>query len=224
MVHNLTWDTVTIAQYIAVCEHKNPFEVFYPEMKDLKAKAAKPYVEQVKNLMVSIPSLIKEPTEKIDWGTKTYGQRCAVENELRAKHKTEMLMLKVLSWYYMQKAIGEYNEDRYAESEAIVSEWPCKAYIPIARKLIETFTTLLEVEAKELGYKPTALEVQAGVDRLGSFGKLSTVHTLANGDILKHGQILSLQYNHVFATLRFEKEKALYSERLVKLQTPKPRK
>ena len=64
---------------------------------------------------------------------------------------------------------------------------------------------ILKIEQTYLSSEPDPEMLTAGINKLDEFGALSTIHTLAQGDILRHPQIESLPYFKVYEVLKYEK-------------------
>lgn len=61
------------------------------------------------------------------------------------------------------------------------------------------------IEKKYLSSDPDPMEEASGLKKLDEFGALSTIHHLAQGDILRHPQIEALPYYKVYEVLKLEK-------------------
>ena len=72
-----------------------------------------------------------------------------------------------------------------------------------------------------LAYEPEADQVEAGIDRINSFGVMATIDTLAQGNVLLYDQIEEKPYYLIFAKLHLESEKARYIEAYQKIKLRK---
>jgi len=80
---------------------------------------------------------------------------------------------------------------------------------------------LLERERKVLNYDPEPDEMEAGIDRMNKFGRLSTVDSLAGGNILLHEEVTNLPYSRIFTKLYLESEKSKLTRELNKIRMRK---
>lgn len=64
---------------------------------------------------------------------------------------------------------------------------------------------IYKLEKAYLSSEPEAEMIAAGVHRLDEMGALSTIHSLAQGDILRHPAIEALPYYKVYEVLKLEK-------------------
>lgn len=64
---------------------------------------------------------------------------------------------------------------------------------------------IYNIEKAYLSSEPDAEQIAAGINKLDEFGALSTIHSLAQGDILRHPQIEALPYFKVYEVLKLEK-------------------
>lgn len=74
---------------------------------------------------------------------------------------------------------------------------------------------------KILIYEPDADQVEAGIGRIGTFGVMATVDTLASGNVLLYDDIEKKPYYLIFAKLHLESEKARYIENLRRIKSRK---
>ena len=70
---------------------------------------------------------------------------------------------------------------------------------------------------KALTYEPTGKQLAAGIENLNKFGIFGTIDSLADGDVLKHNDVINLPYHYIFTKLLYEKTKAEYTEAAMKL-------
>ena len=71
--------------------------------------------------------------------------------------------------------------------------------------IVEQLKEISDLEKQELGHEITQEEKDAGVEALQDFGYIVAVDGLAIGNILKHKQILQLNYSIVFRKMCLEK-------------------
>lgn len=64
---------------------------------------------------------------------------------------------------------------------------------------------IYKIEELYLSSDPDPLAISAGLHKLDEFGALSTIHSLAQGDILRHPEIEALPYYKVYEILKLEK-------------------
>ena len=57
-------------------------------------------------------------------------------------------------------------------------------------------------------------QIRAGVDRFEKYGSFTTMDVLAQGDPLKYGDVLNLNYETVFVKLLLEKDRADFERNL----------
>jgi len=61
------------------------------------------------------------------------------------------------------------------------------------------------IEERYLSSDPEPEMIAAGINKLDEFGALSTIHGLAQGDILRHAAIEAMPYYKVYEVLKLEK-------------------
>ena len=82
---------------------------------------------------------------------------------------------------------------------------------------------MANMEANELendDIDPIMFEVNAS-ERLGRFGVLNVINSLADGDITKWNDILKLPYTTVFTKLKMDKERAAINRDIQAIQKRK---
>ena len=84
--------------------------------------------------------------------------------------------------------------------------------------LINEIEITIKNENRLLNYIPDPDEIAAGIDRFNKFGIFGTIDSLADGDLLKHKEILKMPYNIVFSKLLYMKEQGMYQKALIKLK------
>ena len=76
---------------------------------------------------------------------------------------------------------------------------------------------------KILSYEPDADQVEAGIERFQSFGVLTTIDDLADGNVLLYDEIEAKPYYLIFAKLHLESVKRQYNMNLTKIHQRKKR-
>ncbi len=83
----------------------------------------------------------------------------------------------------------------------------------------DSYIKMIQRENTVLHYDPEMEELEAGIDSLRKFGRLSTIDALAGGDILKHNEIVELPYSRVFTKMYLELEKSKFQKALIKIKS-----
>lgn len=82
---------------------------------------------------------------------------------------------------------------------------------------------IYKIEEIYLSAEPDPDAISAGLNRLDEFGALSTIHSLAGGDILKHPAIEALPYYKVYEVLKLEKAHREIAKNYEEIQKKKPK-
>lgn len=97
--------------------------------------------------------------------------------------------------------------------EVDIEQMPFIEAIPYARHFENQLSDFF-LKFRELSeYKPTAEELQAGIDTLNVFGFMNTLDALANGDILKHEEVLKQSADYVFTKLLMDYRKSKFNSK-----------
>lgn len=75
-----------------------------------------------------------------------------------------------------------------------------------------------QIRREKLEKKADDDAVRADVEKLSKYGELQTIDALAGGDVLKYNEVLKLTIGTVINKLAYDKEKAEYQERLMKVK------
>jgi hypothetical protein len=106
----------------------------------------------------------------------------------------------------------------------------CEALIPLLEDVffvdlysaafayIEQLTQILEDEEKTLSSEPDQEQVEAGVRMFEQFGVMNTIKALANNDVTKYDDVLKIEYNTIFVTMRMNKTQKDFNENYRKIK------
>jgi hypothetical protein len=96
----------------------------------------------------------------------------------------------------------------YKISFETLSEMKAIKFFPLLNYITKEIEVIAENEAKTLSGDYDSDMINAGVEELSQFGVITTIDTLANGDVLKWQSILDMRYSTVFTKLYLNKVKA----------------
>jgi hypothetical protein len=77
---------------------------------------------------------------------------------------------------------------------------------------VEEIEKINNMEEQNLGYSPTAEQVQAGLERFSIYGGFLQYDALAGGDILKIDLVKDLPYQLCFTKLKLDADRANYKQ------------
>ena len=80
--------------------------------------------------------------------------------------------------------------------------------------ITEQIKIILQMEARELSYTPSNKEIRAGIEELGRFSDLTTIDSLAGGNILNWEKVIKMPYDEVFAKLAMDSTRARIQKKL----------
>lgn len=89
-----------------------------------------------------------------------------------------------------------------------LSEMKAIKFFPLLNYVTKEIESIAENEAKTLSGDYDSDMLNAGVEELNQFGVITTIDTLASGDVLKWQSILDTRYSTVFTKLYLNKVKA----------------
>lgn len=131
-----------------------------------------------------------------------------IENMFKNLHREPLIQVDIVS------VVFQVDND-------IIKKMGIFDFYPVFNYVYESYHNLILRESKVLNYEAEGDELEAGIDRFSKFGRLSTIDTLAGGDILKHEDVVNLKYSRIFTKLYLESEKAKFQRELQKIKMRK---
>ncbi len=102
-----------------------------------------------------------------------------------------------------------------------ISTMPALEGLAIAKWFEQQFVDFFTKFQRLNDYQPKGDQILAGIEELGRFGFLNTLHALCNGNPLKYDAMLEQSADVVYSTLVYDFELSQYRERLTEIQSKK---
>jgi len=222
----ITWDEITVEQYIKLKDAKNVSEVFkaltgfdlyiseeqlerdfFPFLTFIADRPdfdSLPLTEYIQGASAPLKNL----------GHGTFGQKIAAQKIISKAFKGQS---KVDVTSFMVDVLEVYIK---IEKNKINSLKFIQAY-PYFNHICKEILRLVKRDKQYLEQKPDSELTLAGVERLSKFGEMRIIDQLAGGDLLKYEKIIEIEYDVIFKKLWYIAEQGAFRERLHKLQMKK---
>ena len=172
----ITQDELKILSHTSISLLTNSISFIYDEKELLS------YTIPDEFLGKKIPDIKKE-----SWGQKIILQRVVSNDDYSIED--------VLSIYFQE---NKFNIDEIDSTKKRIFVAPYIISKLVCDNILSQLETILKTERENLNVSPTSEQVQAGIGSYDVLGVFCTIDALANGDILKHEEILKTDYNTIY--------------------------